>query len=417
MDPSDFDMKARNAGENNFFPFEEGSWDKIELLLDKHLPQKKEKRRFLFWWLVALMPIGLVAGYWFVTNYSKTTDKKQNYTVKKIEKQSANTNLKNPLPGNNMMLIDSYLTSKKEHKSNTVLFERLQVADQKNYIPVNQLYNKVYKRSSPLIRNNKNLDPSPEIVTLTNKDDNAIASKTEDPLKENYENAEIISKESIKDTAVKRLNIKDVESPTDRKRNKTKGQFYLAFSTGIESSGTGITTLGAGKPLNGVGIQYAKNNVFFRTGLLVTRKIYTAKDKDYNRKSGTWMSVVTFDNIVADCKVIEIPLSMGYTFINNKKTNVYITAGTSAYFMKKEDYQFYFKNTLGNDTTRNANFTNNSNHYFSSINFSAGIEQKISNRFSLMAEPTVKLPVGGIGSGKIKLYGAGVLVTAKIRLK
>ena len=68
--------------------------------------------------------------------------------------------------------------------------------------------------------------------------------------------------------------------------------------------------------------------------------------------------------------------------IKNKKKAVYITAGNSSYFMKKEDYQFYFKNTSGNDTTRNANFTNNSSHYFSSINLSAGIEKKISNSLS-----------------------------------
>ena len=66
MDPEDFDMKARNANEDTFPPFEEGAWDKMELLLDQHLPQKKDKRRFFFWWLAALIPIGLVAGYFLI---------------------------------------------------------------------------------------------------------------------------------------------------------------------------------------------------------------------------------------------------------------------------------------------------------------------------------------------------------------
>ena len=82
--------------------------------------------------------------------------------------------------------------------------------------------------------------------------------------------------------------------------------------------------------------------------------------------------------------------------------NDYVTAGTSAYFMKKEDYQFYFKGQSGNDTTRGASFTNNSNHLFSSVNLSAGIEQKVNSKLSITSEPQIKIPVSGIGFGKIK---------------
>ena len=416
MDPSDFDMKAKNAAENNFSPFEEASWDKMALLLDKHLPLKKERRGFMFWWLIALMPIGLFAGYLLINNYIKRTNEKHNYTITQIRKQSANTPIQNPVPVKNRMVTDSSLIVKKEDKTIDVLSERLQVADQKNDLPVKRFHKKEYKRSAPSI-SNSNLETAPQIATINHKDDNDIASQNENHAKENNAKAENKFIASLKDTVEKKLNINNVVSKTDTKRKKIKGQFYLTISSGIESSGTTFNSLGAARPLNGVGIQYAKNKIFLRAGMFLSKKLYSAKDKDYNRKSGSWMSVVTFDNIVANCKVIEIPISMGFTFMKNKKTAVYITAGTSAYFMKKEDYQFHFKTTSGNDTTRNANFTNNSNHYFSSINFSAGIEKKMSNRVSLMAEPTVKIPVSGIGFGKIKLYGVGVLVTAKIKLK
>ena len=85
--------------------------------------------------------------------------------------------------------------------------------------------------------------------------------------------------------------------------------------------------------------------------------------------------------------------------------------------MKQEDYQFYFKGQSGNDTTRAAGFKNNSNHYFSSINLSAGIEQKVNARVSITAEPQIKIPVRGIGFGKIKLDGIGMLLSVKIKLK
>jgi hypothetical protein len=51
------------------------------------------------------------------------------------------------------------------------------------------------------------------------------------------------------------------------------------------------------------------------------------------------------------------------------------------------------------------------------VNFSAIAERKLSNRFSLMAEPSIKIPSGGIGVGKIRLYNAGLTVTAKFKLR
>lgn len=232
-----------------------------------------------------------------------------------------------------------------------------------------------------------------------NQKDKKIAASIADTLTENEKN-------KIKS-----------RSETVAKKGAVKNNFYVTFSSGLESSGTGISNLGAVKPVYGAGLQYSSGKFFVRTGVLVTKKIYAAKDKDYNRKAGTWMSNVKFDNINANCKVLEVPVTVGYQIRSNKKINVYVAVGSSSFFMKQEDYRFYFKGQSGNDTTRAATFKNNSNHYFSSINLYAGIEQKVTGKLSITAEPQIKIPVSGIGFGKIKLYGAGVLMTAKVKLK
>ena len=59
--------------------------------------------------------------------------------------------------------------------------------------------------------------------------------------------------------------------------------------------------------------------------------------------------------------------------------------------------------------------TNQNKHYFSVVDISAGYEHSINKRFSIIAEPYVKLPLSGIGIGKIKLNSAGVLFTAAIK--
>ena len=424
MELEDFDMKARNANEDTFPPFENEAWDKMELLLDQHLPQKKDNRRFLFWWLVALIPIGMVAGYFLLYNTVHSPDEKQSKTIDKKEKNNSITSIKIVTPEKNMKAADqSDVTI--SSSSSKINKRKKQITDTTDLLQESVQNNQFFVRNPDKKGDNKQIitgTSKGDIETvsqnaITNKNDDIIAAPRKDISKnENKEKITINNIASAKDTLLTKEITPDSFSKPDTKKKKSKGQFCITFSSGIESSGTGIDKLGTLKPVYGAGLQYSKNKIFLRAGLLVTNKIYTAKDKDYNHKSGTWMSNVMFDNIDANCKVIEIPVSIGYMLVNNKKSAVYITAGTSAYFMKKEDYQFYFKNTSGNDTTRNANFTNSSRDYFSSINLSVGIEKKISNRFSLTAEPTLKIPVSGIGFGKIKLYGAGVLITAKIRL-
>ena len=59
--------------------------------------------------------------------------------------------------------------------------------------------------------------------------------------------------------------------------------------------------------------------------------------------------------------------------------------------------------------------TNENKHYFSVVTLSGGYQYKLNNRFSFIAEPYVKIPLSGIGLGKIKLNSTGILVTAAIK--
>ena len=79
--------------------------------------------------------------------------------------------------------------------------------------------------------------------------------------------------------------------------------------------------------------------------------------------------------------MLEIPFSVAYKITAYKKGSLYASIGSSSYFMKGEDYQFYFKGQNGNDTTRSAHFINQSNHLFYSLNFSAVAEKRINHTF------------------------------------
>ena len=61
MQFEDFDKKIKEAAEHHHPAYDEMAWDKMEKLLDKHLPQKEDKkRRFIFFLLLFLFLGGAV---------------------------------------------------------------------------------------------------------------------------------------------------------------------------------------------------------------------------------------------------------------------------------------------------------------------------------------------------------------------
>ena len=61
------------------------------------------------------------------------------------------------------------------------------------------------------------------------------------------------------------------------------------------------------------------------------------------------------------------------------------------------------------------NYKNENSHIFSVLNLSGGYQHHLSDRVSVMGEPYVKIPVSGVGYGKVKLNSAGVLFTVSVR--
>lgn len=54
-------------------------------------------------------------------------------------------------------------------------------------------------------------------------------------------------------------------------------------------------------------------------------------------------------------------------------------------------------------------------HYFSVFNLSAGYQKNISKSVSLTVEPYIRVPLSGVGYGKVKLNSSGVLFTFGIK--
>ncbi|QNA45062.1 hypothetical protein [Lacibacter sediminis] len=402
--PGDDLYKKLNEPAPDAFPkFEEESWRKMEVLLDKHLPENNGKP---FPYILLLSCVILASLTTFlparrasqpgegITSSTKSLIAKPVSSIVKTEVQSPSVAVEEK----NDRSTDLEIQTKKISTTEIVKIEPNRKTAALFQTEKDELKQKEFViNAAPEVTAEVSLTQTGKAVSLSNW--NNFLLLTNEPAKNNR--SLVVTNE--KNSAI---------------RKPVKNNFSFTFSAGLETPGTSFNTLGRLTPVVGIGVMYSiGEKIILRTGVASASKIYAAHDKDYNPANNYWASYTYFKKIDADCKVIEIPLGIAYRVVNGKKTNVYVSAGSSSVIMRKEAYNYYYKNQAGRDTVTHRAWNNNSFHLFSSVNFSAIAERKLSNRFSLMAEPGIKIPSGGIGVGKIRLYNAGLTVTAKFKLR
>jgi hypothetical protein len=54
-------------------------------------------------------------------------------------------------------------------------------------------------------------------------------------------------------------------------------------------------------------------------------------------------------------------------------------------------------------------------HLFSTALLSAGIEKNITKKFAVQLEPTISIPLKGVGDGEVKLFSTSLLLGIKYK--
>lgn len=392
--------------------FEEESWKKMERLLDKHLPEEKGRGRVLpYIFFLGCIILASLTTFLPAKRTVQTVNTSNSLTTKPVLSTNGNTG-----PSTSVASKDegvSFITEAPGNKTHPAQNNQ-QVSISKEIII--REHAAVKEPASTFTKTVKDAPVQTELVSHVSEvwAEHVLKATDKAGTISNNNHFRLHSNPKLETS----LPVVTKETGTANKKNAKKDGLSLTFSAGLETPGTAFNTWGRLTPVLGVGLMYNIGDKFFlRTGVAVADKIYSAHDKDYNPANNYWASYTYFKRIDADCKVIEIPLDIAYRVAGGKKTNVYVSAGASSVIMRKEAYEYYYKNQAGRDTVTQRAWSNNSFHLFSSVNFSAIAERKISNRFSLMAEPAIKIPSGGIGVGKIRLYNAGLTVTAKFKLR
>lgn len=187
----------------------------------------------------------------------------------------------------------------------------------------------------------------------------------------------------------------------------------LAFSLLFSSDYNGVDNLNDGKLGNDLGLLVTlglSKRWSFSTGGIYAKKLYGAGYSSYSPQKDIWTGYYP-KWVDADCRVLDIPLNINYTFLNRKRTSLSVGTGISSYIMLKEYYKFTYYRTNTTDP-KDYTLVNENQHWLSVLNLQASYEHKLTQRLSISLQPYMKIPISEIGFARVKLESLGMAVNA-----
>lgn len=452
----EFDKKIREAADHHHPAYDERAWRDMNRLLDKHMPADDRKRRWIFFLLFFLLLgagiTGLVNGWW--TGYKGTAapvagtrNEKPGMPVGQDPHPVAAGSLaeKGYQSPASPAMNDRTVAGQTEEKQTLQNIPGTGL-ENKREAPAAEIYSqaaRVKKTGNRRAPQNitGNPDPSPEKEPdnkyLAGRPDrrdpaapeasngNLTGNRSEEkrntaalpvtdkagtmlPAEKNKETVAAIQPAPVKEKRPAEKNEKKADIA--KRKREGKNVFLLAASAGPDLSFTRGDAPGTVKIVGGGGIGYTFRDRFtLRTGFYSGRKIYTASADQYHGTPVFYQYYPNLQKVEADCKVNEIPFALSYHFGARGKRPFFVSAGLSSLIMKEETYTYYYKYNAAGPTVSRTHSTYNANRHFLSVaTLSAGYQQRIGKRLMLIAEPYIKLPVSGVGNGKVMLNSTGI---------
>jgi len=163
----------------------------------------------------------------------------------------------------------------------------------------------------------------------------------------------------------------------------------------------------------GVVLEYRlTNRLRVSTGLLRANKQYYARREDYDWSAYPRAATRNFTWVDGACTVLDVPLNLRYDAVVLPKARLFGSVGLSSFFMQRERYSYDY--TEYNTTYFwERSYVNENRHLFSVLNLSFGYEHQLGTHLSLQAEPYLKVPLAGVGAGKVQLTSGGVFFGVK----
>ena len=394
-------------------------WNDMHSILDKKMPQKKERRRFVAWFLSSKYLVLLTVAFFIFlapSLFYLSTKKSSTATIKKLNSSSQSDKL-------------------------------IENAVEK----VSRDHNQIIKTGSePNQKNSNNLSTAVTLASAVDHViDNGFTSEQTIIPSEKYPTKDQINEpiqaipNASANLGITRVNLKSISIYQDflisinhnekkdslnqqlqsvinnikkNTRNKSDKGFYAGIISGVDLSSIHFRSvkIGASK---GFIIGYALNKKWsIESGLFWDIKRVYDNGSFFNPPGYTPSSGITITAVNGKSRLYELPVNMKYTIISGKN-NLFATTGLSSYLMRSENYDYEY--TLNNQPGGHnyLNYKNETKNWFSIVNFSLGYTHKLGTDGSFRIEPYLKLPIKDLGVGNMPIMSTGLNIgfTKKLR--
>jgi hypothetical protein len=177
-----------------------------------------------------------------------------------------------------------------------------------------------------------------------------------------------------------------------------------------------LTTVGLknfSKPGSAVSlmVEYALlRRLYVQVGVVRSVKDYKANAGAYELKKYV-TDINTPYGVDGVCTMIEVPVGFRYDLVQNERSRVFAGAGLASYYVQKEKYSYKYSDYVHGQMLSWKGKTGW--FWLSHSSVSAGYEYRISNKLSLLAEPYIRIPLKGVGYGKVNLVTTGMWLSMR----
>ena len=245
--------------------------------------------------------------------------------------------------------------------------------------------------------------------TLVSRPGESLASKRQAPQFENEQMA--IQPVHLVDLSKRIAGTAVSSDKKSIKRIYTQRSFIPQYALTVLAAPdiNGVGSFQQSKVGTNIGLQFSaevSKKLTITTGAVYSVKPYITGFENYHTPYQFKADPI---NVTADCRMLDIPINVGYQVFNKHQTKISIGTGLSSYIMLHESYKFNYANSY---VTGPSNYTvPNSNKYFLGVlNLNATYQRQLNQKVGMTIQPYVKLPLTNIGYSQVRLQTTGVAI-------
>jgi len=210
------------------------------------------------------------------------------------------------------------------------------------------------------------------------------------------------------DVAAGNIPVKSSAKKDNIKLQKAKPSFYVGILGSPDLSTIKWQSVKNVGTRFGLLLGYSFNSRWsIESGAYYSRKNYYTDGEYFDKTNAYILKYVDQLKVNGVCNMWEFPVNVRYNLSTGQKMKWFATAGVSAYYMSKEKYDCsgYLN---GAPWSEEWNKKPSHNSWSSNLNLSVGYEQRLGRIGNLRLEPYVRVPMTGIGTGKLSIMSAGL---------